>query len=222
VGLVDTNWALTIKPCDLKTHQAAQIAREERAKRDAQIVEAYKRCGTIHETRRVFDFTYSREVIRKAISKAGIYDKCQRDQRLIARAKAKTIKPSSNHEKVSKEYRSELEMQKQASRLLSENGIKHKSEVKVGGCGMRADFTGHNWAIETKKQCTSQGIMVGMAQCLVYRKHLNKRHVCILLPDDLEPASFYVSECLSYGIPIIKMSQLVWWVNAVQADAQPN
>ena len=65
-------------------------------------------------------------------------------------------------------------------------------------------------------------MLTAMAQCQVYRKHLNKRHVCILLPDDLEPASFYVSECLSHGIPVIKMSQLIWWVNTVQNDAQPN
>ena len=211
-----------MKACDLKTRQLAEKYRAERDKRDAAIVEAYMRHGTIHATRQAFDFTHSRDVIRKAISKAGIYDKCQRDQRLIAKAKAKTIKPSSNHDKVSKEYRSELEMQKQVSRILSENGIKHRSEVKVDGCGMRADFTGYNWAIETKKECTSQGLMIGMAQCLVYRRHLNKRFTCILLPDDLEPASFYVSECLSYGIPIIKMSQLVWWINTVQNDAQPN
>ena len=211
-----------MKACDLKTRQLAENYRAERDKRDAAIVEAYLRHGTIHATRQAFDFTHSRDVIRKAISKAGIYDKCQRDQRLIARAKAKTIKPSSNHDKVSKEYRSELEMQKQVSLILGENGINHQSEVKVDGCGMRADFTGYNWAIETKKECTSQGLMIGMAQCLVYRRHLNKRFTCILLPDDLEPASFYVSECLSYGIPIIKMSQLVWWVNTVQNDAQPN
>ena len=211
-----------MKACDLKTRQLAEKYRAERDKRDAAIVEAYMRHGTIHATRQAFDFTHSRDVIRKAISKAGIYDKCQRDQRLIAKAKAKTIKPSSNHDKVSKEYQSELEMQKQVSRILLENGIMHQSEVKVDGCGMRADFTGYNWAIETKKECTSQGLMVGMAQCLVYRRHLNKRFTCILLPDDLEPASFYVSECLSYGIPIIKMSQLVWWINTVQNDAQPN
>jgi hypothetical protein len=211
-----------MKACDLKTRQLAEKYRAERDKRDAAIVEAYQRHGTIHATRQAFDFTHSRDVIRKAIAKAGIYDKCQRDQRLIARAKAKTMKPSSNHDKVSKEYRSELEMQKQVSRILLENGIMHQSEVKVDGCGMRADFTGYNWAIETKKECTSQGLMVGMAQCLVYRRHLNKRFTCILLPDDLEPAAFYVSECLSYGIPVIKMSQLIWWVNTVQNDAQPN
>jgi len=211
-----------MRTCDLKSRQLAAIARAEKAKRDAAIVEAYNRLGTIHATRAAFDFTHSREVVRKAISKAGVYDKCARDQRIIAKAKARTIKPESNHDKVSKLFRSELEMQDYVSRILSENGISHEAEVKVDGCGMRADFTGNNWAIETKKECTSQGLMVGMAQCLVYRRHLNKRFTCILLPDDLEPASFYVSECLSYGIPIIKMSQLVWWVNTVQNDAKPN
>ena len=211
-----------MRTCDLKSRQLAAIARAEKAKRDAAIVEAYNRLGTIHATRAAFDFTHSREVVRKAISKAGVYDKCARDQRIIAKAKARTIKPESNHDKVSKLFRSELEMQDYVSRILSENGISHEAEVKVDGCGMRADFTGNNWAIETKKECTSQGLMVGMAQCLVYRRHLNKRFTCILLPDDLEPASFYVSECLSYGIPIIKMSQLFWWVNTVQNDAQPN
>jgi hypothetical protein len=208
--------------CDSHSRQRAELDRLEKAKRDAVIVEAYLRCGTIHSTRQALGFTQSREVVRKAISKAGVYDKCKRDQRLIARAKAKIIKPSSNHEKITKEYRSELEMQKYVSQLLLENGITFESEKQVNGCGMRADFTGSNWAIETKKECTSQGMMVGMAQCLVYRRHLNKRFTCILLPDDLEPAAFYVSECLSHGIPVINMSQLIWWVNTVQNDAQPN
>jgi hypothetical protein len=208
--------------CDSYSRQRAELDRLEKAKRDAVIVEAYLRCGTIHSTRQDLGFTQSREVVRKAISKAGVYDKCKRDQRLIAKAKAKIIKPSSNHQRVTKEYRSELEMQKYVSELLLQNGITFESEKQVNGCGMRADFIGSNWAIETKKECTSQGIMVGMAQCLVYRRHLNKRFTCILLPDDLEPAAFYVSECLSYGIPVIKMSQLIWWVNTVQNDAQPN
>lgn len=211
-----------MRPSELRTRQRAELERFEKAKRDAEIVETYNRLGTIQATQSALDYKHSRDIIRRAISKAGVYDKCARNQRIIAKAKARTIKPESNHDRVSKLFRSELEMQDYASRVLSENGIIHEAEVKVDGCGMRADFVGSNWAIETKKECTSQGLMVGMAQCLVYRRHLNKRFTCILLPDDLEPASFYVSECLSYGIPIIKMSQLVWWVNTVQNDAQPN
>lgn len=211
-----------MRPSEKRTRELAALKKIENAERDKAIVQAYIEHRTINETCKSFDFMYSREIVRKAISKAGIYDKCQRDQALIQRARERQVKPSTSIEAVSKTYRSELEMQKHISKELNENGIAFEAEVKVAGCGMRADFAGRNWAIETKKECTSQGIMIGMAQCLVYRKHLNKRFVCILLPDDINPGSFYVSECLSYGIPIIKMSQLVWWVNTVQNDAQPN
>ena len=215
-----------MKPCDLKTRELSAIARAEKAKRDAVIVETYLRCGTIHGTRQALDFTHSREVVRKAISKAGVYDKGKRDQMLIAKFKTSPKRSKWDHRTYSKTHGSELQMQTEAEQMLKEACIQHprhvQREVQVPGCQMRADLAGYNWAIETKKECTSQGMLTAMAQCLVYRKHLNKRYVCIMLPDDLEPAAFYVSECLSYGIPVIKMSQLVWWVNTVQNDAQPN
>ena len=215
-----------MKPCDLKTRQLAELARQEKAKRDAVIVETYQRHGSIHATRQALDFAYSRDVIRKAITKAGVYDKCERDRRLIAKFKANPGKRSWESRCYSKTHGSELEMQTQAEQMLKDACVAYprhiQREVQVPGCQMRADLVGFNWAIETKKECSSQGMLTAMAQCLVYRKHLNKRHVCIMLPDDLEPASFYVSECLSYGIPVIKMSQLIWWVNTVQNDAQPN
>ena len=215
-----------MKPCDLKTRQLAELARFEKAKRDAVIVETYLRCGTIHSTRKALDFTHSREVVRRAISKAGVYDKCKRDQLLIAKFKATPKKVKWADRSYSKTHGSELEMQTLAEKMLKDACVAYprhiQRELQVPGCQMRADLVGFNWAIETKKECSSQGMLTAMAQCLVYRKHLDKRHVCILLPDDLEPASFYVSECLSYGIPVIKMSQLIWWVNTVQNDAQPN
>jgi hypothetical protein len=206
----------------LKTRQLSAIAREEKAKRDAAIVEAYLRCGTIHDTRKVFDFTHSREVIRKAISKAGVYDKCKRDQVLMKKAEDRKREVRSTIYQVTKNHRTEMEMQYLIADKLNAAMINFEREVQIDGCQMRADFVGINWAMETKKDCTSQCMLTAMAQCLVYRKHLNKRHVCILIPDDIEPGSFYVSECLSHGIPVIRMSQLVWWVNTVQADAQPN
>ena len=211
-----------MRPSDQKTYELAALRKKENAERDKAIVEVYLRCGIIHETRQFFGFIHSAQIVRSAISRAGVYDKCKRDQVLIQKAKNRKVKPASLHDNISKQYRSELELQKHIDRVLTENGITYESEVQVNGCGMRADFTGSNWAIETKKQSSSQGMLTAMAQCLVYRRHLNKRFTCILLPDDLEPADFYVSECLSYGIPVIKMSQLVWWVNTVQNDAQPN
>jgi len=215
-----------MKPCDSKTRQLAELARFEKAKRDAVIVETYLRCRTIHATRQALDFTHSREVVRRAISKAGVYDKSNRDQVLIAKFKPSPKKSKWDDRTYSKSHGSELHMQTEAEQMLKDACVAYprhiQREVQVPGCQMRADLVGFNWAIETKKECSSQGMLTAMAQCLVYRKHLNKRHVCIMLPDDLEPASFYVSECLSYGIPVIKMSQLIWWVNTVQNDAQPN
>jgi len=215
-----------MKRRDLKTRQLSAIAKAEKAKRDAAIVEAYLRCRTIHGACQAFDFAYSRDIIRKAITKAGIYDKCKRDRLLIAKFKASPNKTTWDDRKYSRSHGSELQMQLEAEKMLKDANIMHPRhilrEAQVPGCQMRADLVGYNWAIETKRECSSQGMLTAMAQCLVYRKHLNKRFVCILLPDDIEPSSFYVSECLSYGIPIIKMSQLVWWVNTVQNDAQPN
>jgi hypothetical protein len=209
-----------------QAQQRAQLARLEKVKRDAAIVEAFLTCGTIYNTGKFFDFTHSREVIRKAITKAGVYDKCKRDNALIAKFKATPQKLKWADRTYSKTHGSELQMQTEAEQMLKDSTVQHQRhiqrEVQVPGCQMRADLAGYNWAIETKKECSSQGMLTAMAQCLVYRKHLNKRYVCIMLPDDIEPASFYVSECLSHGIPVIKMSQLVWWVNTVQNDAQPN
>ena len=211
-----------MKPCDLITRQLSAIARDEKAKRDAVIVDAYLRCGTIHDTRKAFNFTHSREVIRRAISKAGIYDKCKRDQVIIRRMQSRNLTSKANVYQKSREFRTEMQMQYQIAEQLKANGIGFEREVQIEGCQMRADFVGSNWAIETKKECTSQGMLTAMAQCQVYRKHLSKPFVCTMLPDDIDPGSFYVSELLSHGIPTIKMSQLIWWVNTVQNNAQPN
>jgi hypothetical protein len=206
--------------------QRAELARLEKVKRDAAIVEAYLRCGTIHETGKFFGFTHSREIIRKAITKAGVYDKCKRDNALVVKFKANPKKSTWADRSYSRTHGSELEIQTQAVQMLKDACVAYprhiEREVQIPGCQMRADIIGYNWAIETKKECSSQSMLTAMAQCQVYRKHLRRSHVCILLPDDIEPAAFYVSECLSYGIPIIKMSQLIWWVNTVQNDAQPN
>ena len=211
----------TCREMDLHSRHLAELARQEKAKRDAAIVEAYLRCGTIHETRKELGLVYSREVIRKAISKAGVYDKCKRDQVVIKRMESRKMSCKTSIYQRSNEFKTEMKMQYKIAEQLMAVGITFEREVQVEGCQMRADFVGNNWAIETKKECTSQGMLTAMAQCLVYRKHLNKRYVCTLLPDDIDPGSFYVSELLSYGIPVIKMSQLVWWVNTVQNDAQP-
>ena len=166
-----------MKPCDLITRQLSAIAREEKTKRDAVIVDAYLRCGTIHDTCKAFNFTHSREVIRRAISKAGIYDKCKRDQVIIRRMQSRNLTSKANVYQKSREFRTEMQMQYQIAEQLKANGIGFEREVQIEGCQMRADFVGSNWAIETKKECTSQGMLTAMAQCQVYRKHLSLIHI---------------------------------------------
>lgn len=211
---------------ELKAREIIEAARAEKAKRDASILATYLIEKSIHGTRKALDFVYSRAVVRKVISKAGVYDKCKRERLLINKTKQRPSKSTWEDRSYSRTHGSELKMQLQADKMLKDEGVAYprhiQREVQVPGCQMRADLSGYNWAIEAKRECTSQGILTAMAQCLVYRKHLQKKYVCILLPDDIDPAAFYVSECLSHGIPIIKMSQLVWWVNTVQNDAQPN
>ncbi len=115
-----------------------------------------------------------------------------------------------------------MQMQIQIEENLKTHGIEFEREVQIEGCQMRADFVGRNWAIETKKSCTSQNMLTAMAQCQVYRQHIGKPFVCTMLPDDIDPGLFYVALLLQFGIPIIKMSQLVQWVKSVENNAQSN
>jgi hypothetical protein len=193
--------------------------RQARSERDAAIVEQFKQTKSIMKTCRAFNSVYSREIVRKAITKAGLYSKCKRDAEAIERAYKTTSKRCYADRSQSKTHRVELKMQNEIENNLMAFGINFKRELLVPGCQMRADFCGDNWAIETKVKCDSQTIMVGMAQCMVYRKHLNKKNVCLIIPDDIEPRDFYKKECESNGVAVLKLSNLIWWINSLGTDA---
>jgi hypothetical protein len=193
--------------------------RQARSERDAAIVEQFKQTKSIMKTCRAFNSVYSREIVRKAITKAGLYSRCKRDAEAIARADKTTSKRCYADRCQSKTHRVELKMQNEIENNFMAFGINFKRELIVPGCQMRADFCGDNWAIETKVKCDSQTIMVGMAQCMVYRKHLNKQKVCLVIPDDIEPRDFYKRECESNGVAVVKLSNLIWWINSLGTDA---
>jgi hypothetical protein len=193
--------------------------RQARSERDAAIVEQFKQTKSIMKTCRAFNSVYSRDIVRKAITKAGLYSKCKRDAEAIERAYKTTSKRCYADRSQSKTHRVELKMQNEIENNLMAFGINFKRELLVPGCQMRADFCGDNWAIETKVKCDSQTIMVGMAQCMVYRKHLNKKNVCLIIPDDIEPRDFYKKECESNGVAVLKLSNLIWWINSIGTDA---
>jgi hypothetical protein len=194
--------------------------RQARSERDAAIVEQFKQTNSIIKTREALGFVYSREIVRRAITKAGLYSKCKRDAELIRRAEQRKDSILRCHTQVcSRTHNIELDMQVELERNLAAFGVNFKREMLVPGCQMRADFCGDNWAIETKVNGDSQSMMLAMAQCMVYRKHLNKPHVSVVIPDDVIPRDFYKRECESNGVAVLKLSNLIWWINSLGTDA---
>jgi len=194
--------------------------RQAQEARDAAIVEQFKQTNSIFKTRKALGFMCSREVVRRAITRAGLYSKCKRETELMLRAEKRKDSILRCHTQTcSRTHNIELDMQVELERNLTAFGINFKREMLVPGCQMRADFCGDNWAIETKVSGDSQSMMIAMAQCMVYRKHLNKPHVSVVIPDDVIPRDFYKRECESNGVSVLKLSNLIWWVNSLGTNA---
>jgi len=189
-----------------------------KSERDAQIIKAFKATQSIRKTQIMLNDIWSREVIRRCITKAGLYDGCKRDQEQAKRAITKRARPtrsvaqSLQRKKISVSFPLESMFVKAAVESLEQNGIHFETEVKVNGCSMRADIVGKDWAIEAKVACDSQNLMVGMAQAIVYRRHLGKPYVALLLPDDCQVKEFYFFECRHNGVEVVYLSQLIDWV----------
>ena len=193
--------------------------RRLKAERDAAIVEQFKQTKSIFKTREALGFTYSRDVVRKAITKAGVYDRCKREMALVKKAKRRKNSQGYFDRCKSHTHPVEVKLQLELAEALNRNLIWNEREKQVPGCQMRADLIGKTWAVETKVNCGSQSLMVAMAQALIYRRHLQKPKVCVVIPDDIEPAEFYRAELLAHDVPILKASQFIDWVKTVEADA---
>lgn len=188
-----------------------------KSERDAQIIESFKATQSIRKTQLMLNSIWSREVIRRCITKAGLYDGCKREREMLERAKNRRCNPSLslakklNRKIVSREFTLESSLVAFASDLLNQAGITHYKEVQVNGCQMRADLVGNHWAVEAKITSESQPILVAMAQAMVYKRHLYKKNVCILLPDDCPVKDFYSSECRHNGVDVVYLSNFIDW-----------
>ena len=80
---------------------------------------------------------------------------------------------------------------------------------------MRADFKGKNWVIETKVNTTSQSMLTGISQCLIYSNKLKKQHKILVLPDDIETTEFFKIEYINNDIKIIRFSDLLNWIQNI-------
>ena len=161
----------------------------------------------------------TRDVVRKAITKAGVYDKCKRELALVKKAKRRKNSQGYFDRCKSHTHPVEVKLQLELAKALTSNSVWFEREKQVPGCQMRADLIGKTWAVETKVNCGSQSLMVAMSQALIYRRHLQKPKVCVVIPDDIEPAEFYRAELLAHDVPILKASQFIDWVKTVEADA---
>ena len=193
--------------------------RRLKAERDAAIVEGFKQTKSIYLTRKLLGFAYSREIVRKAITRAGIYDKGKRELDLVKSANRRANRKGYLSRCLSMTHPVEVKLQLELAEALTANSLWFEREKQVPGCQMRADLIGKNWAVETKVNCCAQSLMTAMAQAFIYRRHLQKPKVCVVIPDDIEPAKFYRAELLAHDVPILKASQFIEWVKTVEANA---
>ena len=193
--------------------------RRLKAERDAAIVEGFKQTKSIYLTRKLLGFAYSREIVRLAISKAGIYDKGKRELALAKSAVRRANRKGYLSRCLSVTHPVEVKLQLELAEALTANSLWFEREKQVPGCQMRADLIGKTWAVETKVNCCAQSLMTAMAQAFIYRRHLQKPKVCVVIPDDIEPAEFYRAELLAHDVPILKASQFIDWVKTVEANA---
>ncbi len=193
--------------------------RQARSERDAAIAAAFKQTKSIYLTRKLLGFAYSRDVVRGAITRAGLYDKCKRETSLVKNANRRQNRKGYLSRCLSITHPVEVKLQLELAKALAENSIWFEREKQVPGCQMRADLIGKLWAVETKVNCCSQSLITAMAQAFIYRRHLQKDRVCVVIPDDIEPAEFYRAELLAHDVPILKASQFIDWVKNVEAHA---
>jgi hypothetical protein len=185
--------------------------------RDQEIVDIFKQTQSISETRKKLNNVYTRDVVRLAIFKAGIYDKSTRLKITSEKAKNRVSKKRYNIRFYSRKFKLEIELQQAIENLLTQNQIYYNSEHQIPGSQMRADFTGNNWVIETKVNTDSQSMLVGISQCLIYSNKLNKSIKALVIPDDIEPTLFFEYEYTNNNIKIIKFSKLLKWLKKINA-----
>ena len=189
-----------------------------KAERNAKIAEAFKQTNSIHKTRALFNFVYSRDVVRKAISQAGLYSKCIREKMIIEKSKNHVKTKKYDDRTKSKKYKIELELQQAIEQTLTHNFIKFYAEAIIPGTKMRADFIGTNWLIETKIHMDSQSLLTAITQCEIYARELDKEFKALVIPDDIYPTVFFKREYNKRGIRIIKFKNLIKWIDQINND----
>ena len=183
--------------------------------RDRDILRVFQETRSIAITRKRFNNAYSRDVIRLAIIKLGQYCSHTRYYAQVEKARNRVSKKKYINRAYSRQFQLEIELQMAIKKLFRKNKIYYKAEVQIPGSQMRADFKGKNWVIETKVNTTSQSLLTGISQCLIYANKLKKQHKILVLPDDIEATEFFKIEYINNNIKIIRFSDLLNWVKEI-------
>jgi hypothetical protein len=196
-------------------HPAMALSRPELAEyikqRDASIIEAFKSNPTPTATVKAMGNLYSREVVRRVATRAGLWNATVRESGRISRLKA--IKRSNDFfNRTSRLYLAETDFQVFLADSLRELGVSFEAEVQVPGFQGRADFVGEDFVIEAKNTVCNDDICRGLGQCIVYRACFTGKRVALVYPDDIDHRHSFSSIFANNGISIMPVSHLAKWL----------
>jgi len=202
-----------IKTNEPDFRNVSQAALRESIKvRDQVILEAFKKHKTPTATVKSLDGMFSREIIRRVATRAGLWDLTLRDK--LVRQRAINRDPlRAKYYRSSKQFITEMDFQSHIADLLKQLGIEFQAEVQVPGFQSRADFVGNDFVIEAKNTVASDELCRGLGQALIYRHSFKGKRVAIVYPEDLEHNLKYNSVFADNGISIIPYNFLAKWLS---------
>ena len=180
--------------------------------RDQAILEAFKIHHSPTETKKALGGIYSREVIRRVATRAGLWNGSKRELR--ARMRALDLDDEKRlYKRSSRDFRTELDFQNHISEILNANHIPFMTEKQVPGFQSRADFVGLDFVIEAKNTVASDELCRGLGQAMIYRKGFPNKKIAIVYPSDLSPRINYAELFIENDITLIGHEELLEWLN---------
>jgi hypothetical protein len=196
-------------------HPALALSRADLADyikhRDASIIETFKANPTLAKTVNALNNSVSVDVVRRVVTRAGLWDATKRETAQIERSKHVDYTRSA-YNRTSKLYPNETQFQKELGLIIGGLGIAFEDEVQVPGFQGRADFVGADFVIEAKNTVGNDDICRGLGQCIVYRDCFPGKRVALVYPDDLHHRESFSSIFANNGLSIMPVSHLAKWL----------
>ena len=196
-------------PVSLLTREALKAAT---IARDAVILDAFKKHPTPTEAKKALGGIYSREVIRRVATRAGLWNATKRESSVRMRA-LDLDDEARKYRRSSTEFLTELDFQNHLADLLRSHDIPFMTEKQVPGFQSRADFVGFEFVIEAKNTVASDELCRALGQSIIYRKGFPNKKIAIVYPSDLAPRLNYCEVFSENNISLIGHLDLLEWLN---------